>query len=857
MMDKAQTLPTWPDFGPENYQLLVRGSLKQINNNYQLITRSGINYPLKKTLPSLSQDELSWLATPSVDSNGVITNLVLEQLSTSDYRGEDRLWIKAGRIVQLSKTKSLVLIKIKRPEPLKALKIVLREPSWGMAVGQLWSITARLQERYFVIDAAQNLENDPSAQSEPGLGETTKQSITVPLTAPSVSTEKPLNDPAVLQSQQDLVESYLVTETGISQWSLPEPKLRNGYREWNCDCLEPQIWARVILDENDRQQLFTWQTIGANQEQEVLEPVKNQNLAFSVKILGGGRTIGGNCFALSMAGYSILLDCGCEPNTKELPKLEELEELDLVLISHAHPDCLDGIPYLSSLYWDVPIISTPATRELAHLSLFELDDSAKDDLLQVLWRWQTIPAEVEFFPLPGLKVKFINAGHLCGAVAIYLESGKDSLLYTGDFNTTNTRTTFGIKDKELPSAKILLLSGTLGTQPTPARKTQESELIALITNSIARGQKTIVSGGTSFAAIEIFLLLITITTFSPANIPIYLNQKSLNLLQLFEDNLEFLPKSLKNFLNKSTKNNLSQNVHLFQDFNNFFERKTPQIFLLDETDLKRLFADREIFSQINNPQTNFILATLDDNGRKCDYYPPNLISQNNSSTRDETQANYAPFSLLNHANFTAIGQILNKVKPKNLILINGDSHQLEDIFDLISNKEKYSIHIPDCGELIKYRPQSPTKAAHSEDKSVVNNTPTQPKNLPPLPPSPQPEEISSSQISPSEITVHLEAINSQVYILSLPKQLATDPRWQKLLQTPNIQTTFSGANLVFLNSNPSQAIPVPQHNPVPHSCQTCEYFVSQTCQQENSPLFELNVDPDGICSQYKGNNENG
>ena len=76
------------------------------------------------------------------------------------------------------------------------------------------------------------------------------------------------------------------------------------------------------------------------------------------------------------------------------------------------------------------------------------------ELKRALFCLETEAIGDEFEPLPGLKVRFINAGHIVGAACIYLQYGDRSLLYTGDYNTASTRTTIGLQLSDLPYADI-------------------------------------------------------------------------------------------------------------------------------------------------------------------------------------------------------------------------------------------------------------------------------------------------------------------------------------------------------------------------------------------------------------------
>ena len=83
------------------------------------------------------------------------------------------------------------------------------------------------------------------------------------------------------------------------------------------------------------------------------------------------------------------------------------------------------------------MICTPGTREIAHVMLTDClkfqqknEDSEplfdEANLERTLFHLETEPIGHDFEPLPGLKVRFINAGHIVGAACIYLQYGDRS-----------------------------------------------------------------------------------------------------------------------------------------------------------------------------------------------------------------------------------------------------------------------------------------------------------------------------------------------------------------------------------------------------------------------------------------------
>ncbi|MCZ6703742.1 MAG: MBL fold metallo-hydrolase, partial [Ignavibacteria bacterium] len=90
--------------------------------------------------------------------------------------------------------------------------------------------------------------------------------------------------------------------------------------------------------------------------------------------LGGADEIGANCYYLNINGSGIILDCGMHPKKTgldALPKFELLENkaLDYVLISHAHQDHINALPFLIKKFPHLKIVTTPQTRAIAELTL--------------------------------------------------------------------------------------------------------------------------------------------------------------------------------------------------------------------------------------------------------------------------------------------------------------------------------------------------------------------------------------------------------------------------------------------------------------------------------------------------------
>lgn len=183
--------------------------------------------------------------------------------------------------------------------------------------------------------------------------------------------------------------------------------------------------------------------------------------------IGGASEIGASAYFLSLDGINILLDCGARLKGEELyPNYSRLmqeiinfSEIDLILISHAHYDHIGSLAKIGALALNAEIITTADTKKLISLQLLEFGRISRRNeservqneryrLAQSLMSRIHIQSVLRPFELKNGKIKitFMPAGHMLGAVMIYLETDSHSVLYSGDFSK---RTMFGLNGMKI------------------------------------------------------------------------------------------------------------------------------------------------------------------------------------------------------------------------------------------------------------------------------------------------------------------------------------------------------------------------------------------------------------------------
>ena len=94
-----------------------------------------------------------------------------------------------------------------------------------------------------------------------------------------------------------------------------------------------------------------------------------------IEFSGAAREVTGSCHIVRAAGKTILLDCGLfqgrrrESQTKNQKLPVPVDEIDAIVLSHAHIDHAGRLPYLAAHGYSKTIWCTAATRDLSAIML--------------------------------------------------------------------------------------------------------------------------------------------------------------------------------------------------------------------------------------------------------------------------------------------------------------------------------------------------------------------------------------------------------------------------------------------------------------------------------------------------------
>lgn len=232
-----------------------------------------------------------------------------------------------------------------------------------------------------------------------------------------------------------------------------------------------------------------------------------------LSFLGAAGTVTGSRYLVESHGTRILVDCGLFQGLKQLrlrnraPFPVPLEDIDVVLLTHAHLDHTGYLPVLLRDGLKAPVMATAPTVDLAaimlpdagHLQEEEAEYANRHglgrhhpalplytrvDAERAAAHLQPVAFEVDL-PLPGgARARFRRNGHILGSASILLHVDGREIVFSGDIGRP--------VDPLLPppraieEADVLVMESTYGGRRHPEADSADA-LAAIVRATAARG----------------------------------------------------------------------------------------------------------------------------------------------------------------------------------------------------------------------------------------------------------------------------------------------------------------------------------------------------------------------------------
>jgi metallo-beta-lactamase family protein len=195
-------------------------------------------------------------------------------------------------------------------------------------------------------------------------------------------------------------------------------------------------------------------------------------MSIRLRFHGAARTVTGSCYLLEAGSQQLLIDCGMFQGSKTERELNyrpfpfDAGRVNAMILTHAHIDHSGLIPKLVKAGFGGRIHCTPPTVDLCSIMLpdsgyiqemevRQLNERRRkrgeeevdpiytlEDATKALESFTNTAYEMWFEPVPGIRARFWNAGHLLGSASVEIEVARDGgkplrLLFSGDIGPDN------------------------------------------------------------------------------------------------------------------------------------------------------------------------------------------------------------------------------------------------------------------------------------------------------------------------------------------------------------------------------------------------------------------------------------
>jgi KH/beta-lactamase-domain protein len=233
----------------------------------------------------------------------------------------------------------------------------------------------------------------------------------------------------------------------------------------------------------------------------------------SLLTLGGFGQVGRSCMLLTTSDSKVLIDCGVNPGARHpneaYPRLDwaniTLDQLDAVVIGHAHLDHTGFLPVLLKYGYKGPIYCTEPT--LPMMNLIQLDAIkvataqgktpmySDRDVFQVMRQTTTIPYGMVTDISPDIKLVLSNAGHILGSATchFHIGNGDHNFVYSGDIKYGRSML-LESANTNYPRVETLLIESTYGAKEDiqPSRQEVETAFISSVNAVLKDGGKVLI-----------------------------------------------------------------------------------------------------------------------------------------------------------------------------------------------------------------------------------------------------------------------------------------------------------------------------------------------------------------------------
>jgi uncharacterized protein len=499
------------------------------------------------------------------------------------------------------------------------------------------------------------------------------------------------------------------------------------------------IPRRQQLQQQQQQQLQTTTATGTTTV--TSEPRSNKPQSWSTSkeevmlfCLGGVKQVGRSCFVVVTPETKVMLDCGLNPGEMSgldaYPRLDwlnfDLDDLDAVVISHAHIDHQGFLPTLFKYGYRGPVYCTEPTLPL--MILLQTDSVkiansngtylpyASRDVNEVIKHCITLPYGKPTDISPDVTITLNNAGHIMGSATVHLNiSGAHNILYSGDYKYARTQ----LLDSAVsmyPRVETLITESTYGntTDVMPDQQSVYRGFTESINKTLMDGGKVLLPVPAVGRAQEIMLVMAKeMKEGRLIESPIY--------IEGMISEASAIHMSYAHYLGSDVRKSVSQGINPFQSEyftvisgygkrDDILSDENPAIVMATSGMLEG-GPSVEYFKELApDPKNKIMFVSYQINGtlgrRVLDGAMSEVSMMDKSGkvkvvpVRCQTQK-IDGFS--GHSDFNQILNFVSRIRPKRVLVNHGEKSKSENVASAIYSRLKIRSGVPDNREIVRLR----------------------------------------------------------------------------------------------------------------------------------------------------------
>jgi len=447
----------------------------------------------------------------------------------------------------------------------------------------------------------------------------------------------------------------------------------------------------------------------------------NEIAEASLITLGGFSEVGRSSVLLTTHESKILIDCGVNIAAKNtlysFPRFDitglEMDEIDAVILSHAHLGHSGFLPALFKYGYHGPVYCSEPTLPL--MNLLQREYIKNSDHLPIFSARDIDAVVIHTIPLsfgivtdisPDIRLVLSNSGHIIGSGSVHLHigSGNHNLVYTGDLKFAKTLSLENAS-WNFPRVETIIIESTHGGKEDvfPQREEAEARLLESINSTINANGKVLIPVPAVGLSQEIMLLIKMSMKTGKINETKVLVEKIISeASSIYEEYPEYLSKELKKDILEDEENLLQSN-HF--EISEYTALEDDSAIILAPSSMLINGPSVEYLKQIStDPNNKLILASyqaVDTPGRS-------IQDGNRQITIGEQNINLGcqiekieGFST--HSDYNQLIAYINRLRPKlKRVLVNhGERAKVQNLASSINRMLKIQTQQPLVPEAIK------------------------------------------------------------------------------------------------------------------------------------------------------------